>query len=1033
MARIRLYYRVMAAAAVAAGAAPAGASPDARQQVDIRGGRLSAALAEFARETGTELLFDQGIVGRLNVPPIRGRLSRRDALSRLLGGTGLGFREAGGTFVLFRSAIPPDNGVADDPPVPEILVIGRRTQNADIRRTRNDIQPYRLMGRREIESAHRESVEQLIRSREPLNVLAVSPSQSTAGGDTRSSLDFRGLGSVRSLVLVDGRRLPAFPTDEFDFGQPDLNGIPLGAVDRIETRTGTAGGIYGPGALGGVLNVVLRRDYRGPELRVTSGATSRGDVRTLSIDGGFGFSPNDGRTEVMLAAGYRRTEPLLQGSRDFSVRQRRLQFANSPVDYASLTPAANAVLVFSGGGEDLVFDPQYGGGSLGSPISFLPLGFSGTPEEARQLLRQNAGRTIFELSAAAGGTLQHVTATPTVTSVIGNVRHRISDSVEVYVDGLLLHNAGRQATGPFGLRVTLGDAPTNPFNQVVRFSFPTVPAPGRAKRQSRVTRVSAGVVVRLPGGWSASVDYTSGRATATREARTFVGSDELQAGLQLGTPRADGTVVDPLGPWETLKAAVSAYTARASSTTRIENRFADASLRVGGPIVRLPGGPLTGALLLERRREHIPDSVILDRFSMPDRTRETALFERGQLVSSAYAEMRAPLTGEQHFLRDLQLQFALRYDRAVSTIPNGVGGSSLTPEERPRRSERKAITYTAGAQFHPLPGLMLRASLATGELPPSLAGLRAGALNLAPGSPFSTAPLADYPDPDRGGRLVGSERPVRVLFGGLANAPPERARTFALGAVLNPEGRYRPRVSVDYTRISLSRQPNVTAFDLVPNWDLLPGLLPGGGSDRLVRAPLTEADRALGFTGGIITQADVRGLLHGSSVVEAIDVELDWTLPAGGLGSLRLYGRGTWHPTLRRRVAQGAPWYDDADDLDGPLTWRGNMGFEWARGGTTIGLNAQYFGSYRAAYGSFGPENNAQIRRFQGSDRIPAQTYFDLSLRHRFSRALELSAGVINLFDQSPPIVAERFNIFGYSFYGDPRRRRFELALSSSF
>ncbi len=1031
MARRRLHYGVIAAVAV--GAAPAWASPDERRQVDVRGGRLSAALSEFARETGTELLFDQELVGRLTVPPLRGSLSRRDALSRLLDGTGLGFREAGGAFVLFRSAVPADPGIADDPPVPDILVIGRRTQNADIRRTRNDIQPYRLIGRREIGSAHRDNIEQLIRSREPLNVEAVSPSQSTAGGDTRSSFDFRGLGSVRSLVLVDGRRLPAHPTDEFDFGQPDLNGIPLGAVDRIETRTGTAGGIYGPGALGGVLNIVLRRDYRGAELRMASGVTSRGDSRILSIDGGIGFSPDDGRTEVMLAAGHRRTEPLLQGSRDFSLRQRRLQFANSPSDYASLTPSVNAILVFSGGGEDLVFDAQYGGGSVGSPVSFLPLGFSGTPEEARQLLRQNAGRTIFELASAAGGSPQHVTATPTVTSVIGNIRHRISSSVEFYADGLLLHNAGRQTTGPFGLRVTLADAPTNPFNQVVRFTFPTAPAPGRAKRQSRVIRVSAGVVVRLPDGWSVSGDYTSGRATATRDVRFSVGSDELQAGLQLGTPRADGTIVDPLGPWEALKAALAAYTASGSSTARVENRFADATLRLAGPIARLRGGHLTGTLLLERRREDIPDSVIVDRFSMPERTRERKLFERSQIVSSVYGEIRAPLTGEQHILRDFQIQLALRYDRSVSTIPNGVGGSTLTAEERPRRSGREAITYTAGAQFHALPRLMLRASLATGELPPSLAGLRAGALNLGRGSPFSTAPLADYPDPQRGGRPVGSERLVRVLLGGMANAPPERARTLAVGAVLNPEGRSGPRVSVDYTRISLFRQPNVTTFDLSRHWDLLPGLLAGRDSRRLVRAPLTEGDRALGFTGGIVTQADVRGLLHGSSVIEAVDIELDWTVPAGALGSLRIYGRGTWQPTLRRRVAQAAAWYDDAGDLDGPLAWRGHGGIEWARGETTIGLNAQYFGRYRAAYGSFGTENNAQIRRFQGSDRIPSQTYFDLSFRHRFSRALEFSAGVINLFDRSPPIVAERFNIFGYSFYGDPRRRRFEVSALTNF
>ncbi len=70
--------------------------------MDVSGGRLSAALAEFARETGAELLFDQKLVSGFIAGPVRGKLSRRDALSRLLAGTGVGFRRAGGSFVLFR-------------------------------------------------------------------------------------------------------------------------------------------------------------------------------------------------------------------------------------------------------------------------------------------------------------------------------------------------------------------------------------------------------------------------------------------------------------------------------------------------------------------------------------------------------------------------------------------------------------------------------------------------------------------------------------------------------------------------------------------------------------------------------------------------------------------------------------------------------------------------------------------------------------------------------------------------------------------
>jgi hypothetical protein len=239
---------------------------------------------------------------------------------------------------------------------------------------------------------------------------------------------------------------------------------------------------------------------------------------------------------------------------------------------------------------------------------------------------------------------------------------------------------------------------------------------------------------------------------------------------------------------------------------------------------------------------------------------------------------------------------------------------------------------------------------------------------------------------------------------------------------------------VDFTRISLSRQPFVNRFDFERPWGALPQLL-AGGSNRLVRAPLTDADRALGFTGGVVTQADVRGLLLGRSVLQAVDVEFDWTVRTGSLGSLRLYSRATWQPPYRRQIVQGEPWYEDGDDLDGPLRLRGHGGIEWTRGATTMGINVQYLSSYRAAVGEE-PEDsalNAEILRLQGRKRIPSQVYFDLSVRHRFNKSLEVSAGMINVFDRSPPIVAERFNLFGYSFYGDARRRRFELSATSNF
>jgi outer membrane receptor protein involved in Fe transport len=108
-----------------------------------------------------------------------------------------------------------------------------------------------------------------------------------------------------------------------------------------------------------------------------------------------------------------------------------------------------------------------------------------------------------------------------------------------------------------------------------------------------------------------------------------------------------------------------------------------------------------------------------------------------------------------------------------------------------------------------------------------------------------------------------------------------------------------------------------------------------------------------------------------------------------------------------------------------------------------MGVNVQVFDGYRVTYANVRPQeilliDNAQTVRYQGSDQIPGQAYVDLTLSRRFRlsrqagpvRAVDVRFGVQNVLDKKPPIVADEFDV-PYSTYGDPRLRRFELALSA--
>src|SRR5690349_10005657 len=133
---------IMSGAIAAAYAAPVDAAPAIARPVQIRSGPLVEALKALTRQTGAELLYDRRIVESARASEVRGTMLPEQALARLLSGTGVAYRRtADGVFVLYARPAAVVAAV-QEPPVPEILVIGVRTQNADIRRTRNDIQPY---------------------------------------------------------------------------------------------------------------------------------------------------------------------------------------------------------------------------------------------------------------------------------------------------------------------------------------------------------------------------------------------------------------------------------------------------------------------------------------------------------------------------------------------------------------------------------------------------------------------------------------------------------------------------------------------------------------------------------------------------------------------------------------------------------------------------------------------------------------------------------------------------------------------------
>ena len=171
------------------------------------------------------------------------------------------------------------------------VVTGSRIKRIDLEEAR----PVVVITREDIELSGQESVADVLRN-SPVNTFGSSREVSGNNWLGQASIDLHGIGGTRSLVLLDGRRMPRSPISANQFN--DLNIIPLAAVDRIEILTDSASAIYGSDAIGGVINIILRKDYEGVEF---GAALERPTREGADADSGaitIGGSTNRGRFPV---------------------------------------------------------------------------------------------------------------------------------------------------------------------------------------------------------------------------------------------------------------------------------------------------------------------------------------------------------------------------------------------------------------------------------------------------------------------------------------------------------------------------------------------------------------------------------------------------------------------------------------------------------------------------------------------------------------------------------------------------------------
>lgn len=189
----------------------------------------------------------------------------------------------------------------------KIVVTGSRLKRSDV----EGANPITVIDRETIELSGALSAAELMRELTFNSAGSLRP-QSGSSAQGVSTIDLRGIGSGRTLVLIDGRRLTHSPST----GQgQDLNSIPLGAIERIEVLTDGASAVYGSDAIGGVVNVITRQDYNGAELMVSKGGVSTPADGGDRESGHALFGSSDGTTSLLAGVSWNKREIIFE--RDF--------------------------------------------------------------------------------------------------------------------------------------------------------------------------------------------------------------------------------------------------------------------------------------------------------------------------------------------------------------------------------------------------------------------------------------------------------------------------------------------------------------------------------------------------------------------------------------------------------------------------------------------------------------------------------------------------------------------------------------------
>lgn len=874
-------------------------------------------------------------------------------------------------------------------------------------------------------------------------------------GPGNNLVNLRGLGAVRTLVLVDGLRYPATTfTESFN---TDL--IPSSLVSRMDVVTGGASAAYGSDAVAGVVNIILDHKLDGIRGSAQYGGTDEGGGQDQKYSFAVGHGFMDDRIHVVAGIDYEKRKAVgncysrAWCAREYGIVSNPDQATNgepaliiSPnVRASQITPAGVIVsskIVNAYGGQQLTAD--------GTGLLPFEHGDYFAPNNNQMVGGSTAGINSFANAF-------DLMSPQTRWSTFLHGEADLSDSIEAWVDASIAHTdttgsfaqlragnqnaagtarAGSVNTGAITLSINNPYLPAELVQEMTALNMTTVNVgkSGDGLRRptidyvNNVYRVAGGLKGKL-GGWKWDASVLHGQTKLT----TIAHNDLIQANFKNAVQAVNGTganagqivcainqatTVDPdcaplniFGVGTASDAALNYIYGTASQYATI--KLDDATANIQGSPFSTWAGPVSIAVGVEYRKESIASDVD-DISAAGGFVQNLGALHGKNRVFEVYGETTVPLLSDVPFAKTLELNGAVRHasykmSSDMAPLSDGTVG--------PARSSFQATTWKAGFVYQPLDWLRFRGTISRDFRAPNL-----NELFILP-----TVGNSAILDPQ-----TGTNTQVPTQGGGNPNLAPEIAHTKTAGFSIQPSGALRNlQLSVDYYSIKVD------------------GYIAAVGGPTLVTQCFQGVQDACQYvtrdSSGALTYIRNISANANQLQVAGVDVELGYRHDVGKLGSLDLRLLTTFYTKLTY-VNGGSPVSGKCQN--GTVTQQAypSMPCYEITGRATFksgpflgGLQVRYIpkGKYGNTY--IGPQDagyDPSLPNSVSNNRVPAITYVDVNasynLYKRDNASLDIFGVVNNLFDTWPP-VAPSNNIGTNANIYDVIGRRFKVGIRFSY